>query len=81
VQFLPMLLIPAMLLALPAAATHRGTLWAALGTYVLAKLLELADGPIHAALGGIGGHPLKHLASAAAVAMLARYLRLRARDA
>jgi hypothetical protein len=77
VQFLPVLLIPLVLLLYP--QPRRGAIWAALGCYVLAKLLEHYDAPIYAALGHqVGGHSLKHLAAAAAMAALLAGRRARA---
>jgi hypothetical protein len=78
VQFLPVLLIPLVLLLYP----RRGSagLWLALACYVLAKALEQFDGQVYAALGGvISGHSLKHLAAAAGMAALFGSLRSRAR--
>jgi len=64
VQFLPVLLIPLILLLYPRQGS--GAVWAALGCYLLAKLLEALDPQVHAALGGlISGHSLKHVAAAA----------------
>ena len=64
VQFLPVLLIPAVLLLYPRRGS--GAVWIALGCYVLAKLLEAFDPRIYAALGqAISGHSLKHVAAAA----------------
>jgi len=63
VQFLPVLLIPLILVLYPRKG--RGAVWAALGCYVLAKLLEQFDAQVYAALGGtISGHSLKHVAAA-----------------
>ena len=76
VQVLPMLLVPlGLMLGLPAttpAATPGGAWWAVLGCYVLAKLFEIADQPVFAALGGLSGHTLKHLAAAAGAGLLLR---------
>ena len=63
VQFLPMLLIPLMLLLRP-GALHAKWLWASLGAYVGAKLAEHFDAAILDALGGFSGHSIKHLLSA-----------------
>jgi len=69
VQFLPVLLIPLVLLMYPLPG--RGAVWVALGCYVLAKLLEALDAPIYEALGhAISGHSIKHVAAAAAMAAL-----------
>lgn len=74
VQFLPMLLVPAIFaLRLPPTAPGAvaGRDWfVVLALYALAKALEVADGPIHEALGVVGGHPVKHLVAAAAAGWL-----------
>lgn len=62
VQFLPMLLIP--LLLLRPGTLHSGWLWASLGAYVGAKLAEHFDGAILDALAVFSGHSLKHLLAA-----------------
>lgn len=77
VQFLPVLLIPMILLLYP--KPHVGWIWIGLLGYVLAKLLEHFDAPVYAALGAISGHSLKHLAAAGA--MWALLLGLRRRTA
>jgi hypothetical protein len=64
VQFLPMLLIPMMLLLLPKGAMHAVFLWTSFGAYVGAKLAEHFDGAILDATGVFGGHSLKHLLAA-----------------
>lgn len=43
---------------------------AAIGLYVVAKAVELADAPILAATGFVSGHTLKHLLAAAAAALI-----------
>lgn len=70
VQFLPMMLIPVILL------THQPLIgavryyWIMLMFYVLAKLVEFLDTSIYAAGGLISGHSLKHLFAAGAAATL-----------
>ena len=66
VQFLPMLLMPVMLLILPGNAGTARDLWWTFAFYVAAKVCEQFDGPIYAAL-GISGHSIKHVLSALAV--------------
>jgi hypothetical protein len=66
VQFLPVLLIPAILLLYPTNAPGTRYLWAVLGMYVLAKVLEICDAQIYEML-GISGHSLKHVAAAIGV--------------
>lgn len=76
VQVLPMLLVPLGLglgleATTPAAAPARAW-WAVLGCYAAAKLFEMADGLVFAALGDLSGHTLKHLLAAAGAAWLLR---------
>jgi hypothetical protein len=61
VQFFPMAAIPLVLLLFPARAYPTAALFAVLGWYVLAKLLELLDGVVYTANGVVSGHTLKHL--------------------
>jgi hypothetical protein len=61
-QFTPVILIPAILLLYPKPGS--GWLWAMVGAYLVAKLLEHYDAAVYAALGLISGHSLKHAAAA-----------------
>lgn len=67
VQFLPMLLIPVMLLRSKGNGLRTSWLWATVAVYGLAKLAEFYDHAIHAATGIISGHSVKHLLGALAV--------------
>lgn len=67
VQFLPVVLIPLILLLYRPRYLHTAWLLATLAWYVAAKALEHYDAQIWAATGWIGGHALKHVAAAAAV--------------
>jgi len=64
VQFLPMGLIPLILLLFGSRLSKSGYIWAVLGAYTVAKILELEDRAVFDMLGGISGHSLKHLAAA-----------------
>jgi hypothetical protein len=76
-QFLPMVLIPLILLLFP-SKLPKPLIWALLGTYVLAKVLELADAPIHAlTAGAISGHSLKHVSAAVGVYLFLLAIRRR----
>lgn len=68
VQFLPVLLIPLILLLYPRPGVMH--VWLALAAYAFAKALEYFDRPVYEALGGISGHSLKHLVAAAGMAAL-----------
>ena len=63
VQFLPMLLIPVILLLYRSPFTGNLWIWLALLAYAASKIAELADAPVFAAV-GIGGHAFKHLLAA-----------------
>ncbi len=67
VQFLPMLLIPLMLVMATGNGLRATWLWATLVTYALAKLAEHFDAAIFAATGLLSGHSLKHLLGALAI--------------
>lgn len=66
VQFLPMLLMPVMLLIFPGHPGTARALWWTFAFYVAAKVCEQLDGPIYEAL-GMSGHSIKHALSAVAV--------------
>jgi hypothetical protein len=71
VQFVPLIMLPVILLAFPARRLRTADLVAILAWYGLAKLLELLDGQIYTANGIVSGHTLKHLiASLGALWML-----------
>lgn len=61
VQFLPMLLIPAILVMYRSLFNTVSFLWAAIGLYVIAKLFEFLDGPIFTSSELLSGHSLKHI--------------------
>ena len=66
VQFLPFILIPLIMLLFPRKYLHNRFLLYGLGWYLFAKALEQYDHPVLNATGVVGGHPLKHMAAAAA---------------
>jgi len=74
VQFLPMLLVPLGLALRLAPATRPAVpataWWTVLACYAAAKVFELADASVYAALGSLSGHTLKHLLAAAGAATL-----------
>ena len=63
VQFLPMILIPALLLSFRSAFNTINFFWVTIGLYILAKLLEHFDQQIFSFGGVISGHSLKHFAA------------------
>ncbi|MBM4200342.1 MAG: hypothetical protein FJ189_03550 [Gammaproteobacteria bacterium] len=64
VQFLPLALMPLILLRHPSRLRSTGYLWAVLAAYALAKGAEAADERIFGLTGVISGHSLKHLLAA-----------------
>lgn len=79
VQFLPLLLIPAIQFLYKCPYTDRGLLLLALAIYALSKLAEHFDTAVFATTGNIvSGHSLKHLLAAAALLVVYWMLRRRA---
>lgn len=66
VQFLPLVLMPLLLLFYRGTRQSEPWLWGTFAAYGLAKVTELFDAPIYQAL-GLSGHTIKHLLSAVAV--------------
>ncbi len=67
VQFLPMVLIPLILILYPSGSLRSSFLWWMLVTYVLSKIAEHFDVWIFEATGTISGHSMKHLLASLAV--------------
>jgi hypothetical protein len=67
VQFLPMLLIPLMLLVSPGQGLRSSWLWATLAIYGLSKVTEYFDHGILESTGLLSGHTIKHLLASLAV--------------
>lgn len=77
VQFLPMLLIPLMLLIYPGKGLSAPWLWGTLGIYGLSKVTEYFDKRIYDAI-DLSGHSIKHvLASLAVLCAIFAVLRFR----
>jgi hypothetical protein len=72
VQFLPMILIPLMLLLFKGESMQSAWLWAALAAYVGAKVVEYFDAGIYALGGLVSGHSIKHLLAALSAWWIAR---------
>jgi hypothetical protein len=72
-QFLPMVLIPLMLLLRPGRRTL-APLVTGIALYAAAKLAELGDHAVFALGGLVSGHTLKHLMSAVAAAFIVLWL-------
>ena len=72
VQFLPMLIIPSILLGFRRPHTSSFPYWILLLAYTVAKVLEFWDTSVYNVLGEISGHSLKHIVSAIGLYALVR---------
>ena len=79
VQFLPMMIVPLLLVLMPARWTGVGWLWSALALNAIGKVAELADARVLAWSGLISGHTAKHVLMALATALVLRMLATRRR--
>ncbi len=78
VQFLPLAVIPVILLAFPGRYTEVKYIWLALASYAAAKAFEHFDGAVwELAQHLISGHTLKHLVSGLGIYFLVLYIRQR----
>jgi hypothetical protein len=71
VQFLPIVLMPLLLLTGPGSRRSAMWLWSTFAGYVLAKIAEHFDGPIYDAI-GFSGHSIKHIIGSIAVLFAVR---------
>jgi len=67
VQFYPILALPLMLILFPAPYTGTAGIWAMIGLYAFAKLLEFSDRWVWNNAAPLSGHPWKHVAGAFAM--------------
>jgi hypothetical protein len=72
-QFLPMLLIPLMLVLFPGRRPTAPLIWGVV-IYAVGKVAEVGDGRIFALGGIVSGHTIKHLLAAAAAVLIVRWL-------
>jgi hypothetical protein len=77
VQFLPMVLIPVMLVFCQPRLSGNGYLWGIIGIYAAAKLAETGDVVIYEHLRFLSGHSLKHLLAAGGAALFLAALQKR----
>jgi hypothetical protein len=67
VQFLPIILLPLIILMFRSRYLSNALLLSAFSLYIVAKALEHFDPQVFSALSFMGGHAIKHIAAAAAV--------------
>jgi hypothetical protein len=80
VQFLPVLLIPLMLVLYRPEKAYAFAIWFLAGMYVLAKVFEVLDQQVFA-VSGISGHTIKHVVAAIGTAAVVRMLSARSLSA
>ena len=80
VQFLPMLLIPIILVRYPAYFNSKKYFWLMIGFYVIAKIFEQLDAGIYDFGYWVSGHSLKHLAASLTPAVMLYALAVRNRE-
>lgn len=80
VQFLPVVLIPIILLAYRSRFTRGTDIFVVLGIYAVSKLAEHFDAAVYSLGSIISGHTAKHLLAAGAAYWVLRMLKLRNRD-
>jgi hypothetical protein len=78
VQFLPITIIPWILLTYKARFSHAYLYWMIIGLYILAKIFEISDVFIWQYDYGFGGHAIKHVISSVGVGVFL-YLLLKRR--
>jgi hypothetical protein len=76
VQFLPVILIPAVVMLYPSRLPGTEFVWGVLAFYVVAKALEYYDKPLYQAL-GFSGHSLKHIVAAVGVYFIVLLIKAR----
>lgn len=77
VQFLPIILIPVILMCFHSRFDQTGAYWLLLLIYIVAKIFEHFDAEVFSALGFISGHTLKHMIAALGLFLLANSYRRR----
>jgi hypothetical protein len=74
VQFLPVILIPLILVLYKPARIYASSLWLLILLYIFAKLFELFDLQVFVLTGIVSGHTIKHVIAALAAMALLRML-------
>ena len=78
VQFLPIILLPLIMLLYDGKKQGCTFVWPILGLYILAKITELLDKQLYQILSGLSGHSIKHLLAALGIYFV--YAAVRTKD-
>ena len=79
VQFMPMLLIPIIIMLFPSRFSNVGFYWLFMGAYAAAKIFELGDELTYKTSDLVSGHTLKHVFAALGCGLFLLQLRIRRR--
>lgn len=74
VQFLPLILLPMILVLYKAPRSYSIPVWSLAALYVLSKVLEHFDQSVYAMTGFVSGHTLKHVLAAAGTGCIVKML-------
>ncbi|MBN4080614.1 ceramidase domain-containing protein [Beggiatoa alba] len=70
VQFLPMIIIPVILVCFCSYCSRANAYWMLLLAYVVSKFFEQFDAEVYSSLGFISGHTIKHIVAAFGIYLL-----------
>lgn len=73
VQFLPMIIMPIILICFKSKFSHVSMYWWLSFFYLLSKVFEYCDSQVYSMLGFISGHSIKHLAAALGLWVMLMY--------
>ena len=74
VQFLPLILLPLILVLSRAPRSYSIPLWSLAAWYIVSKALEHFDQSVYAMTGFVSGHTLKHVLAAAGTGCIVKML-------
>lgn len=80
VQFLPVVLVPLILLLYRPAKDYAFPIWMLASLYIVSKLFEVLDRQVYAATGSISGHTVKHVIAALGTAFVVQMVARRKKD-
>jgi hypothetical protein len=80
IQFLPLILIPIILLSFKANNGLNSYIWTIILVYLLSKICEVTDLQIYSFTGITGGHPIKHLLASLTPLLLLIAIKRRAKS-
>ncbi|OGW39085.1 MAG: hypothetical protein A2010_11670 [Nitrospirae bacterium GWD2_57_9] len=74
VQFLPLVLIPLILILYRPPRDYAAAIWGLAVLYLISKGFEVADRQVYALTGAVSGHTIKHVLAAAGTGLIAAML-------